>query len=422
MTSGKSLRVASITYDYYPFDVRVRRLAESAAGAGCDMDVICLRDTGESAYEIYNGVNIFRAPFSRGFGESLASNVIGWLRFALASGALVTRLHARKPYDVIVVHNMPDFLIFAALVPKALGAKVVLDVQDVTPELIAARASGRRRAALKWVAGVQERVSTWFADMVLTVGWPFEAKLLERSVPPRKLWSVLNSADPGIFPASSRFSAEDALRPVTAPHDDTAPFVVMYWGTVAQRNGLTTALRALALALPDAPNLRLDIMGVGRGDEMSRLHQLAEDLGITERVRYFDPVPSERIVDFITHGDAGIVPYREDGFADLVLPTKAYEMAWLRRPIIASNTVAIRSMFRPESIALCQPDDPSSFATALVDLYHHPEKRRAMVESASEDYEPYRWEMMSQRYTALLADLARSGGPFRVTEPLSSRA
>ena len=42
------LRVVAITYDYYPFDIRVRRMAEAAADAGYEMSVICLRDDGET--------------------------------------------------------------------------------------------------------------------------------------------------------------------------------------------------------------------------------------------------------------------------------------------------------------------------------------------------------------------------------------
>ena len=419
MASRRTIRVLSITYDYYPFDVRVRRMAEAAVDAGYEVDVLCIRQDGEAQSEVYNGVNVYRLPLSRGFGQSLPATVLNWLLFTALAGATATRRHLPRPYDVVIVHNMPDFLVFAALIPKLLGAKVVLDVQDVSPELMAAKARGRKREALRWVASLQERLSTRFADLVITVGQPFEQKLLARSVPASKLRIILNSADPHIFPDSRRFSADDALRPVTAPQTSDAPFIVMYWGTLAQRNGLSTALRALALALPDAPTLRLDIMG--RGEAIPELKALAERLGIEGQVRFSDPVPAEKIVDFVTHGDVGIIPYSVDGFADLVLPTKAYELAWLRRPIIASNTPAIRSMFRPESLVLCEPDNPESFARALIQLYRQPEKRRALVASATADYEPYRWETMAQRYASLLADLAGASLP-RVTTPASFRA
>jgi glycosyltransferase involved in cell wall biosynthesis len=103
----------------------------------------------------------------------------------------------------------------------------------------------------------------------------------------------------------------------------------------------------------------------------------------------------------------GIVPYRNDPFADLLLPTKAYELAWLHRPIIASGTSAMRSMFRPESVAFCDPTRPESFADAIIDLYRHPEKRACMVVHASEDYKPYRWELMAKRYEQLLTTLSK---------------
>jgi glycosyltransferase involved in cell wall biosynthesis len=60
-------------------------------------------------------------------------------------------------------------------------------------------------------------------------------------------------------------------------------------------------------------------------------------------------------------------------------------------------------MFRPELIALYERSNPENFAEAIIDLYHHPEKRERMVAYAAEDYQPYRWELMSVRYQHLLA-------------------
>jgi glycosyltransferase involved in cell wall biosynthesis len=398
------LRVASVIYDSYPYEIRVRRMAEAAVDAGHEMDVICLRQPGEAPREIHNGVSIYRLPISRGFGRPLVMTALGWVWFTLAVGVYLAWLMPRRRYQVVHVHNIPDFLVFSALIPKTFGARVILDVQDVTPELLSAKAGGGERSLLRRLAEFQERLSIRFAHLVVTVGWPFERKLLERGAPQDKLRIIINSADPKLFPTPKRFSPDAALRPVMAPHDTSAPFIIMYWGTIAPRNGLATAIRALALARREAPTLRLDIMG--SDEELPRLRALAEAEGVGDAVHFFEPVAAEHIVDFIVHGDVGVIPYRADGFADLVLPTKAYEMAWLGRPIVASDTGAIRSMFRPESMALCAPDDPNDFARAFVELYQQPEKRRAMVVSATEDYEPYRWEREATRYASLLAWLA----------------
>jgi glycosyltransferase involved in cell wall biosynthesis len=87
------------------------------------------------------------------------------------------------------------------------------------------------------------------------------------------------------------------------------------------------------------------------------------------------------------------------------LPTKAYELAWMHRPVIASDTPAIRSMFRPESIILCDPNKPEEFAAAILDLYYHPEKRAQLVENAAADYDTFAWEPQATRYQCLLASL-----------------
>jgi len=318
--------------------------------------------------------------------------------FLILAGITVTRQHLDHPYQVIIVHNMPDFLVFAALIPRLLGAKVVLDVQDVSPELMACKSTGRFRTLLYHFSAIQERISTAFSSHVVTVGWPFEERLKLRGVPAKKLTVVLNSADPRLFPVGRQ------CPPPSWSGNSDEPFIVMYYGTVAERNGLDTAVRALALAIPRAPRLRLDIMG--RGESLPAVKSLAESLGVADHVRFSDPCPSDQIVDFVVHGDAGIIPYRVDGFAELVLPTKAYELAWMHRPIIASDTVAIRSMFGADAILLCDPNSPESFADALVELYEDPELQKTLVERAAGDYAPYRWEEVRSDYQELLISLA----------------
>ena len=336
---------------------------------------------------------------TRGYGHALPFTIFQWVLFMVYAGIKVTQLHLKQKYDVIHVHNMPDFLVFATFIPKLLGAKVILEIQDVSPELMQAKAHGRFKKLVVALATWQEHISARFAHHVITVGWPFERLLLKRGIPAAKITNVLNSADPRLFPAERRSTIS-----TKAPSAER-PLILMYHGTVAKRNGMDAAIRALAKAQQSAPYIRLDIKG--RGEDLPYLKSLARELDVSESVVFSDPCPSEELVDFILHGDIGIIPYCSDGFMDLILPTKAYEFAWLHRPIIASDTPAIRSMFRPESVILCTPANVDSFAEAIVDLYQHPEKRERMVHEAAKDYMPYRWEVMAERYQRLLLTLAQ---------------
>jgi glycosyltransferase involved in cell wall biosynthesis len=394
-----SIRVCAITCDCYPNDPLVRRTAEAAMRAGYEYHVICTMKEGQKKYEVFNGVHIHRFSMSRISGKPIATMFLLWSIFTFLAFWKVTALHFKHKFDVIHAHNMPDFLVFAALIPKLLGAKVILHVQDVSPELMVAKTKGRLRGITFLLASWQERVSTTFANYVLTVGWPFEELLLKRGIPQKKLTSILNSADPHLF------SEEKRTEPFQGEATAERPLILMYHGTFAERAGLDIAVRAFVKARTVAPHLRLYFKGSGV-TYLPYLKQLVQELGVTDHVVFFPGGPVDEVVDFVEQGDIGIIPYRSDGFADLLLPTKAYEYALMRRPMIVSNTTAIRSMFRPESLILCEPSSVDSFAEAIIDLYQHPEKRAQLVVDAEQDYAPYRWELMAERYRQVLASLA----------------
>ncbi|MGH2639571.1 MAG: glycosyltransferase family 4 protein [Rhabdochlamydiaceae bacterium] len=394
------IRLGVITFDWYPYEPRALRLTRAAADAGYLVDVICTRKSHEKFHELEGNTHIYRLPLKRGGNSSLTSKALFWCLFVLFAGITITLLQLKHRYRIIHVHNMPDFLVFSAVIPKLFGAKIILDVQDVTPELMQAKAKRQDHSSVVRFALWQEHISTAFADHIVTTGPLFEELLVQRGVPAKKITSILNSADPALFPAERRCSP-----PFDVASEEERPFILMYHGTIEQRNGLETALRACALARATVPHLRLDIQG--GGGHLPTLKRLAQELGLQDTVLFTGSVTVDKLVDFVVHGDVGIIPYQRDGFMDIVLPTKAYEFAWMGRAMIASDTRAMRSMFRQEAVVLCEPDKPEAFADAIIDLYQHPEKRSHMIHCAAEDYETYRWEVMAKLYQHLLEALLR---------------
>ena len=64
--------------------------------------------------------------------------MLEYLAFFMLAGATLTALHLRRRYRTVQVHNLPDFLVFCASVPKLTGAGVLLDLHDLMPEFMAA--------------------------------------------------------------------------------------------------------------------------------------------------------------------------------------------------------------------------------------------------------------------------------------------
>src|SRR5439155_21527992 len=110
-----------------PTDVRVMAQASAAAEEGFEVDIVCTRRNGEAPLErLGERIQVVRLPVRHAHGSGLPTVVGEYLAFTSLALAKVGALHRRRRYDVVEVHNPPDFLMLAGLVPKLAGAKTIL--------------------------------------------------------------------------------------------------------------------------------------------------------------------------------------------------------------------------------------------------------------------------------------------------------
>src|SRR5262245_1567805 len=123
-------RAAVVLFSYYPADNRPRRAAEALVKEGMEVELICLRRSRDEAkHETVNGVTIRRLPLRRYRGGP-AAYIFQYAAFLASAFFYLAARSFRRRLDLIHVHNMPDFLVFSALLPKLRGATVVLDLHD----------------------------------------------------------------------------------------------------------------------------------------------------------------------------------------------------------------------------------------------------------------------------------------------------
>ncbi|MGC1186640.1 MAG: glycosyltransferase, partial [Candidatus Acidiferrales bacterium] len=120
-------RVAMVTFSPYPYDPRPRRAIDALVSEGASVDLICLGNDNAPRHENLNGIRIRRIPIKHDRRGKFAY-AYRYAAFILTSGAIFAWRSLARRYDLVYVHNMPDILVLSALVPKALGAKVVLDL------------------------------------------------------------------------------------------------------------------------------------------------------------------------------------------------------------------------------------------------------------------------------------------------------
>jgi glycosyltransferase involved in cell wall biosynthesis len=392
-----------VVHAYYPrTETRVQRQAETLVDAGYEVDVICLQDRGERSRERYRGVEIHRLPV-RLDKSSVPRQFLNYLHFSILAAARVSKLHLREPYHTVQIHNLPDFLVFCAILPKLQRVPVILDLHDLMPEFFAGRFGGDRRRALARAIRWQERLACGFSDHVLTVSEHWRQALIRRGVAQEKCTVIMNVADERVF------------APRRKPPSQRGRFRLIYHGTVAHRYGLDLAIQAVGLVRTEIPGIHLTILGTG--DDMSAVAELRRRLGLEAQVEFrTDHLPVEELPGVILGADVGIAPYRNDVFTNEIVPTKLMEYAALGMPCIAARTAAIEGYFGDTMVEFFRPGDAEDLARCIRELYARPERRAELARGSQKFNRLYNWPRMSADYVALVRGLgaARDGSAVAV--------
>ncbi|HST06301.1 MAG TPA: glycosyltransferase family 4 protein [Chloroflexia bacterium] len=394
-------RICLIRHYYYPEDPRSRREAEALAAAGHEVDILTLRHPGEPAHEVVNGVHVRRSPVEHYRGSLLRYAYEYSAFFVLAFLILTTRLF-RRGYDVVQVNSLPDFLVFAAAACKLFRVPVVLDMHECTPELFCTKyKASAEHPVVRLLTWIEQR-SLGFADQVITCTPQQRALFASRGTPPEKITVVLNAANSAIFRPRSE-------KPVL--WQPGGRFHVVAHGLVAERYGLDTMVRAVALLAPEIPNIVLHVYG--KGDYLPEMEALTRKLGVADRVIIHGFVPEEELLDGIARAHVGVIAAKRDTFRDMTHTQKMYEYVAMHKPVVIAETPAVRTHFDESCFEFFKSDDPADLARALRNLYRNPGRAVEMIESATCRYRAYAWEAQRNVYTDAILGLVPRYAPGR---------
>jgi glycosyltransferase involved in cell wall biosynthesis len=380
-------RVCLIRQSTYPYDLLVLREAETLNRAGLDTHVISLGAKPKNGYangEKLNGVHVHRIPLRRR-KTSTARYLYDYLAFLVAAALKVTRLHLRHPFSAIQVTTMPDFLVFATIIPKLLGSRVVIVMNEPTPELWQTLRNSPPPRILNWL----EQAAIAYADAAFTVTQQLKEVYVSRGADAEKIKVI------PVVPEGRFLKAESGAQGPTTGEN----FTLICHGAIEQRYGHDTMLEAVAVLRSQIPNLRLRILG--SGTYLNRFLARKHELGIDEYVEYLGFVPLSQLIQELQAADVGIVAQESSPYSNLVLTGKMFDYIHFQKPVLASRLKAIEAYFDDSSIRFFEPGDAESLADGVMDLYRHPNKRQELVVNSQRLYDQYRWEVQGQIYLSV---------------------
>jgi glycosyltransferase involved in cell wall biosynthesis len=391
------MRIGMVVHAYYPHDVRVRRQCEALADRGDTVDLVCLRADGEAATERVGNVNVHRLPLKHERGQGALGYIAEYTSFFILAFLKLAMLTFRHRYRVVQVHNLPDFLVFTTLVPKILGARVLLDMHDITPELFQSIYGISDRSVVFRLLVFFEQASLAYADRVMTVNRNIRDLFLTRNPIAHKIEVVMNAPDPRYF----RYSGPGASPPSAMKKEE--PFRLFHHGQILRRYNFETALEGFSLARKAIPSLELDIYGDGEEKYLSEVKTWVANHDLEGRIRFHDRVPVEQVPELIRQADLGLVPCKKDVFVDKVmLPVRLLEYVAMGLPSVCSRVGTVESYFDDTEVSFYDHNSPEQLAKNIVRLYRNPSLRDRMAQKAIKAFRSCEWPRMQKRYYRIL--------------------
>jgi len=384
------LNVGMLVHGYYPRDIRVRREAEALVEQGYRVEVVCLRvpeEQGkqrEPTRDIVNGVHIIRLPVSRKRGK-IFRYLFEYIILIILGAWKLSLLHFKNPFQIVHIHNMPDILILAGLIPKWMGAKLILDIHDPMTELYA---STSRLGKNRWVLSIlnwQQRFSCRLADRVISVNESMRENLERKGIQQEKIFILHNFPDTKYLPIKNDISSWPR-------HSDGLS--LLYAGTITEHYRLDIAIKALSLASKHLPWIKLRILG--DGNDLIRVLRLANDLGVMDYIEHANPVGIDKLKDIMKDNDIGISCHQGGLFGDLQFTGKILDYLTQGLAVISSRTRTLVRYIPEEAVFYFDPESAEDMAKKIIKMWNSPDLVRKKMKYAKKLLPHYTWQ--KERY------------------------
>jgi D-inositol-3-phosphate glycosyltransferase len=208
---------------------------------------------------------------------------------------------------------------------------------------------------------------------------------------------VAPGVEHAFFAPGDRSGARTATNlPLDAP-------VILFVGRIQPLKGPDVAIRALdEMRRPEAVLL---IVGGASGTEGEgeylRAHQLVDELGLADQVRFVPPQPHHILSSYYRAADVVIVPSRSESFGLVALEAAACGI-----PVVASSVGGLQSLVDDGVTGYLVPRrDPARFAEAVRRILDDPLLAASMSVAAAERAKRYTWSFAAARLRRLYADL-----------------
>ncbi|MEV6495807.1 glycosyltransferase family 4 protein, partial [Actinoplanes sp. NPDC051633] len=249
--------------------------------------------------------------------------------------------------------------------------KLVWDAHEFVPGM------SERPENPRWLPAqvAHEREFAKYADAVVTVS-PMLAEWLQRDHQLAELPTVvLNCPDVTEAPEpNDRLRKDCGIGPETP--------LLGYCGGINSVRGVDLIIEALPY-LPDLHVALVSLHPNGNRSTVEPIEELAEKLGVADRIHLLPYVAPDDVVSYLSGADAAVSPLRHLPNHEIALSNKFFEYSQARLPLIVSDVKAMAEMVRSTGQGeVFVADDVQDYVRAVKQVFADPERYRAAYEKA----------------------------------------
>ena len=261
----------------------------------------------------------------------------------------------------------------AGIAKKLTGKKVIYNLQDIFPDSLVNAGLAKEHSNIVKLGRILEQFTYKNADAIITISDDMRENLLNKNVPPEKLYVVHNWIDTAHLNHVDRENNTlfDEL------HLPRGNFYITYAGNLGHVQGIDLVLEA-AERLQPYPDIKFVLFGNGSEEESLRL--LIQDKSLANVVLY--PLqPMERVSEVYSLGNVSLVSCRK-GTGGAGMPSKTWTIMATRTPVLGffDKPSEFSRIIEDNDLGWCvEAGDSDGLAKCILMLKDHSEEclRRA---------------------------------------------
>ncbi|MGC8913625.1 MAG: glycosyltransferase family 4 protein [Thermoplasmata archaeon] len=381
--NGKN--VCMVVYSYYLRDPRVRREAEALVKNGYNVTVICLRMPDEKREEVVNGVRVVRLPMQTAREGKKLRYIYQYSMFFLLAFFALSVFHLRYRFAVVHTHSLPDFIVFTGIIPKIMGAKLILDLHEAMPEIYLSKMGAKPGSFFHKIFLFIEQVSSNFADAVITVSEYIKKIFVERGMDERKITVIWNTPD-----------IEEFVEPLWKANRK-----IVFAGNMTEYFDFDTVIEGMR-ELHD-----VELYIYGDGIMFPHVKDLVKKYGLEERVFLCGRIGPNEVKARLQECAVGIVPVRDTEITKIAFGNKLIETTVLGLPLVTTDTPGVRAVFDDTCVYFYKPHSAVAFREAINSVFENPDLAVRKVRNAQQRIMEMRitWSEMVRRLCELYSKL-----------------